>query len=1116
LSIFQFVISGFRRAAAFGRFLAREATWREAQILQVSRPDFSSPPPRGPAGGCQTLLLSPRWKTIVRQIMARLLHSVFQPVRIGFTLGFLFLAGAAGAQEARDWRLFAAEDGMEETSAATVSLAPRGEVIFTHDSGQISLFDGYDFQTLKGLPLSSYRILRDPSGVLWTVYPEGLAEWRDEVWLIHPLADIQQEFKTHVLRRSSWVQPLGLGRVLFLLPEHLMEFDASKSTPLPWKLAAQTGLGRFSDLAPARDGGLWITGNGGLAKLPRPLDLLQHDSKWEEFLPPLDYRLHNFNRPFPDESGGVVELADQGADDRKVIVHFDGQKQWTLLEPPSQSIRWAWAGLEGSYWSATISQLYHRERSGSWLAVPKDVMPAEKFLDAAVGTGGVFWLATSAGAYRHSPPAWRRPPFWNLQTAPVFAIFEDFESRLWRLQKGSLSREEAEGWSSFPLPPGLPSGATNGIAFPLSDGTIVLQLGEQVFRFDPAQNKFSEIGARDGARRKVLGRLDAGRLCFQVLASEPARGAPSFECFDGKSLAPCHDLPADLDLGTELRFAHATQDGDLWLGGSSFIALRRLGHWKVFSDPDSSAPRGPSGIMEAGDGKVWVAASGGISQFDGKSWSPAPLPSGAGGMKGVNAMARSTDGRIWVASNSGLWRYFKDEWTSVSVEEGLPAATVLAVYEDSRGRIWAGASNGISLYHPEADADPPRTRISRVTTDKSDSADALFYFFSRDKWKVTPPERLLYSYNLDGNRWTPLAPYRPGDHELRLPGLSPGKHVIYVRAADRNWNVEDPRQMLFSIPLPWYLDLRLMAISAAGLVAVIFFAVLALNRHLRLLRSYAEVERIVALRTEQLEKANRGLLQSQKMNALGALAAGVAHDFNNILSIIKGSAQIIETSLEDREKVRLRLSRIMTVVNQGATIVKAMLGFSRESDQQPAVCDLNSVVQETISLLGDHALENIGVEFDWAPGLPPVSVQKDYIQQILVNFVLNARDAMNGRGRVILRTGETKSPPPDLALAPGPAELYLFVSVKDFGAGITPEVRSRIFEPFFTTKAFSTQRGTGLGLSMAYEMARHTQAGLQVQSEPAHGSTFTLFLPVPVIRRAAQAQPGLETFRPRV
>src|SRR5258705_4085498 len=115
------------------------------------------------------------------------------------------------------------------------------------------------------------------------------------------------------------------------------------------------------------------------------------------------------------------------------------------------------------------------------------------------------------------------------------------------------------------------------------------------------------------------------------------------------------------------------------------------------------------------------------------------------------------------------------------------------------------------------------------------------------------------------------------------------------------------------------------------------------------------------------------------MNALGTLAAGIAHDFNNILSIIKGSAQIIEDNLDNPEKVRTRVDRIKTVVEQGAGIVKAMLGFSRESDQQPTECSPNAVVEDTIKLLGDRFLREVQVTFEKAADTLLVKCPKDFV-----------------------------------------------------------------------------------------------------------------------------------------
>jgi signal transduction histidine kinase len=154
------------------------------------------------------------------------------------------------------------------------------------------------------------------------------------------------------------------------------------------------------------------------------------------------------------------------------------------------------------------------------------------------------------------------------------------------------------------------------------------------------------------------------------------------------------------------------------------------------------------------------------------------------------------------------------------------------------------------------------------------------------------------------------------------------------------------------------------------------------------------------------------------------------------------------------------------------------------------------MVADTIKLLGDRFLREVEVKFEPAAGLPPVSASKDFLQQILLNFIFNAAEAMSGEKLITLSAHRTRVVPAGLALAPAEAAEYICIGVRDSGCGIPPENLARIFEPFFTTKALSTRRGTGLGLSMAYELSKKMEAGLAVESAVGQGSTFTLILPV--------------------
>ena len=299
----------------------------------------------------------------------------------------------------------------------------------------------------------------------------------------------------------------------------------------------------------------------------------------------------------------------------------------------------------------------------------------------------------------------------------------------------------------------------------------------------------------------------------------------------------------------------------------------------------------------------------------------------------------------------------------------------------------------------------------------------------------------------------------------------------------------------FAVIVPWFRDPRLVVVSILLGFIALFLAALAVNNHLELKRSYARVEQIVEQRTRELQRANEELLHSQKMRAIGTMAAGIAHDFNNILSIIKGSAQIIESHPNDKEKIKTRVNRIQTVVEQGTSIVQALLGLGRMNDKEMTPCDLGRLLGDTKKLLADRFPETLRMQVEVDPALKPVICSREAIEQMLLNFILNGADAMNNDGVLTLSARRLTALPGELVVEPAPAPHYAMLSVEDHGTGISPDILPRVFEPFFTTKSFSSRRGTGLGLSMVYELAKGMGYGLKVVSRPGVGSTFSIILP---------------------
>jgi len=994
-------------------------------------------------------------------------------------------------------RVYRTADGLPEPACISVTLAPQGNVFARHlKAASISQLDGYTISAIPAPETGKGRLYESPGGQLWTVVVEGLQEFRNGQWVLHPVPEIAAEFRSRLPRLIDPLPlcPVRQDVVLFLLPDRLLEFNAEDQEHPRTDVmltAAQTRLEKFSAMTLSRDGGLWIAGSRGLAKISGPLRKLKPDSEWHDYLPPEPLEIRNLQELHLDDQGTVTALAESGTNQLKMLALFDGE-HWSAEVVPIEKTRFAWRGPSKTDWAATINSFFEWE-PGERDVVESEESSGRQFYDLAVEPGGAFWLATSDGLARYAPLTWRCPASVRKINSLVRCITADEAGRLWFLAGNGLHCLQNERHLEFPLPSVAPNGPlTVRALFPLKDGSLLLDADDQCFQLNPETGAFTAVLAKHTAGPiKPLGVLRDGRLCVQSLGATTAEQGFRLEAYDGASFEPLAVPPPRTTPGSKFSRLFAAQNGELWFSGDRGTAWYHDLKWRTFASTDGSAPDSVIDFAESTDGRIWAATQEKVWGYDGRNWTVVRA-----GLDRINALLAARDGSLWLGADSGLHRFFQGSWVENGTEEGLPSGGVRELCEDSRGRIWAGTAHGLRLYHPEADPDPPKTYIQLLGEKERsvpEGGTIALSFSGQDRWNYTPRPRLLYSYRLSGRDWSPFQEER----SVSFIDLPAGKQDLQVRAMDRNCNIDPiPARIEFVVVLPWYKESRLVLILIAGVAAVLFFAGLAFNRHRQLLRSYAEVERKVAQRTQELEVANRQLLHSQKMNALGALAAGIAHDFNNILSIIKGSAQIIEDNLDDPGKVRTRVDRINTVVEQGAGIVKGMLGFSRESPEPPAPCNLNAVLDDTVKLLGDRFLREVQITLERAPALPEVTCSRDFIQQVLLNFILNASESMDKRKQVVLATRLLDKPPVSPVLAPAQAARYVAVSVRDFGCGISSENLPRIFEPFFTTKAFSARRGTGLGLSMVYELARKMEAGIAVETIVDQGSTFTLILPV--------------------
>jgi PAS domain S-box-containing protein len=253
------------------------------------------------------------------------------------------------------------------------------------------------------------------------------------------------------------------------------------------------------------------------------------------------------------------------------------------------------------------------------------------------------------------------------------------------------------------------------------------------------------------------------------------------------------------------------------------------------------------------------------------------------------------------------------------------------------------------------------------------------------------------------------------------------------------------------------------------------------------------------------------VLQSQKMEAVGRLAGGIAHDFNNLVTAILGYADLLESSFDPQDPRRADVVQVSRAAEHAADLTRRLLTFARRQASEPRVLDVNELVDHLQRMLTRVLGEEIHLLTSLAPSVWPVKVDASQLEQVLLNLVLNARDAMPEGGMVSIRT-ENVEVATDAAesRAPSPGS-YVRIAVSDTGLGLTPEAQAHLFEPFFTTKA--PGKGTGLGLATCYGIVTQAGGHIAARSEAGRGTTFFVWLPRTHVA-AASGRPRGDTLAP--